>query len=208
MGLVYARLAAATPQGACRASCTLLGVCRAKYQGNMMSKNTKIVIGVVAVFFVCTFAIGFLLIISSSLYLSSSASEPSAQYFLTISEVMAQKDKMIDKQVRISGVVIGDTIEFDEGNGKLAFFIADVPADYAEVEKQGGLTVVLENALNDPNRQRIQVIYIGEKPELLRNMAQAILIGELHSNDIFYAEEILLRCPSRYEEAVPDQAIN
>jgi cytochrome c-type biogenesis protein CcmE len=66
----------------------------------------------------------------------------------------------------------------------------------------------LENAVSVSNRQRIQVFYVGEKPELLRNMAQAIMIGELHSNGIFYADEILLKCPSRYEEAVPDQAIN
>jgi hypothetical protein len=33
---------------------------------------------------------------------------------------------------------------------------------------------------------------IGEKPELLRNMAQAIMTGELLSDGIFYADEILL----------------
>ena len=55
---------------------------------------------------------------------------------------------------------------------------------------------------------RIQITYVGEKPELLRDMAQAIVTGQLHSDGIFYADELLLKCPSRYEEAVPDQAVN
>jgi cytochrome c-type biogenesis protein CcmE len=117
------------------------------------------------------------------------------------------KDNMVNKPIRISGAVIGDSIDFDEASGKLTFQIADVPADYAQVEQEGGLAVVLKNAVSDPNRQRVQVVYVGEKPELLRNMAQAIMTGELHSDGIFYADEILLKCPSRYEEAVPDQAI-
>jgi cytochrome c-type biogenesis protein CcmE len=131
----------------------------------------------------------------------------SAQYFLTVGEVMGEKEKMIDRQIRISGAVIGDSIVFDESSGKLSFLIAEVPADYETVEQQGGLAVVLENAVNDPSSQRIQIAYVGEKPELLRNMAQAIMTGELRSDGIFYADEILLKCPSRYEEAVPDQAI-
>ena len=34
------------------------------------------------------------------------------------------------------------------------------------------------------------------------------MIGELREDGKFYADEILLKCPSRYEEAVPDQAVN
>ena len=127
---------------------------------------------------------------------------------MTVSELLVKKDNAIDKQLRISGAVIGDSIEFDEGSGQLSFIIADVPADYETVEQQGGLTIVLENAVNDPSRARVQIVYVGEKPELLRNMAQAIITGELHSDGIFYADEILLKCPSRYEEAVPEQAID
>ena len=127
---------------------------------------------------------------------------------MTVSELLVKKDNAIDKQLRISGAVIGESIEFDEGSGQLSFIIADVPADYETVEQQGGLTIVLENAVNDPSRARVQIVYVGEKPELLRNMAQAIITGELHSDGIFYADEILLKCPSRYEEAVPEQAID
>jgi len=161
---------------------------------------------IVAGIAICRFLVGALMLGSSIFYAQSF--ESSAQYFLTVSEVTNENGKMIDKQIRISGAVVGESIEYDEASGNLSFLIADVPADYETVEQQGGLAVVLENAVSDPNRQRIQVVYVGEKPELLRNMAQAIMIGELRSDGIFYADEILLKCPSRYEEAVPDQAIN
>jgi cytochrome c-type biogenesis protein CcmE len=49
------------------------------------------------------------------------------------------------------------------------------------------------------------VVYVGVKPDLLQNEAQAIVTGELGEDGIFYANELLLRCPTRYEEAVPDQ---
>jgi len=152
-----------------------------------MSRNTKIIIGVVVIvagIAICRFLVGALMLGSSIFYAQSF--ESSAQYFLTVSEVTNENGKMIDKQIRISGAVVGESIEYDEASGNLSFLIAD----------------------SDPNRQRIQVVYVGEKPELLRNMAQAIMIGELRSDGIFYADEILLKCPSRYEEAVPDQAIN
>ncbi len=175
-----------------------------------MSRNTKILIGVVVIIAgiaLCRFLVGALMLGSSIFYAQSSSSNLS-EYFMTVSELLVKKDNAIDKQLRISGAVIGESIEFDEGRGQLSFIIADVPADYETVEQQGGLTIVLENAVNDPNRARVQIVYVGEKPELLRNMAQAIITGELHSDGIFYADEILLKCPSRYEEAVPEQAID
>jgi cytochrome c-type biogenesis protein CcmE len=163
-------------------------------------------VGVVVISVICVFASGMFFLVGAGAYLTRSISEPAGQYFLSVGEVLDQKDKMVAKEIRISGAVIGDTIEVDEEIGKVSFFISDIPAKLSEVENQGGLRTVLENAVIDPNRQRVQIIYFGEKPELLRGKAQAIVTGELKSDGVFIANEILLRCPSRYEEAVPDQA--
>jgi cytochrome c-type biogenesis protein CcmE len=38
------------------------------------------------------------------------------------------------------------------------------------------------------------------------NEAQAIVTGHLGEDGIFYADELLLKCPTKYEEAVPEQA--
>jgi cytochrome c-type biogenesis protein CcmE len=68
------------------------------------------------------------------------------------------------------------------------------------------LAEVLFQAVNDPSRQRISVVYNGPKPDLLRGEAQAIMTGRLGEDGIFYADELLLKCPTRYEEAVPEQS--
>jgi cytochrome c-type biogenesis protein CcmE len=173
----------------------------------MMSKNTKIIIGVMAALGICGLVAAFAILSLGGVLFFTSSSVSSAQYYFTVNEVVG-KDDFVNKQIRISGAVIGDSIEFDQASNMLSFMIADVPADYEQVEKQGGLAAVLENAVNDPTRQRIKIVYIGDKPELLRDMAQAIMIGELREDGKFYADEVLLKCPSRYEEAVPDQAVN
>jgi len=80
-----------------------------------------------------------------------------------------------------------------------------VPGDNAEIEAQGGLAEVLRAAVADPTRARVTVVYVGPKPDLLRSEAQAIMTGHLGTDGIFYAEELLLKCPTKYEEAVPEQ---
>jgi len=41
----------------------------------------------------------------------------------------------------------------------------------------------------------------------LTNEAQAIMTGSLGEDGVFYADELLLKCPSRYEEGVPSQVV-
>ena len=68
------------------------------------------------------------------------------------------------------------------------------------------LAEALHQAVVDTSRNRIHVIYVGVKPDLLRNEAQAIMTGRMGEDGVFHAEELLLKCPTRYEEAVPAQA--
>ena len=72
----------------------------------------------------------------------------------------------------------------------------------------GGLAEVLHQAVNDPTAPKLQVEYNGVKPDLLRNEAQAIMTGKLGEDGVFYAEELLLKCPTKYEDAVPGQTGN
>ena len=80
------------------------------------------------------------------------------------------------------------------------------PADNKQIDAQGGLAAVLHAAVTDPTRSRMQAIYIGPKPDLLRDEAQAIMTGHIGEDGVFYADELLLKCPTKYEEAVPSQA--
>jgi cytochrome c-type biogenesis protein CcmE len=152
------------------------------------------------------FVIGGLLILAAVVYLIASSTQASAQYFMTVDELNAKKDSIVDKNIRISGAVVGDTIGYDSSTLTLKFTVAHVSGDNSEIEKEGGLAVVLHQAVIDPTRSKLQVVYVGVKPDLMRNEAQAIMTGHLGADGIFYAEELLLKCPTKYEEAVPQQA--
>ena len=152
------------------------------------------------------FIIGGLLIISAIVFLIISSTNANAQFFFTLDELLARGPSMVDQNVRISGAVIGDTIQYDPQALALYFTVANVPADNKEIEAQGGLAAVLHAAVTDPTRTRMQVVYNGPKPDLLRDEAQAIMTGHIGADNIFHADELLLKCPTKYEEAVPSQA--
>jgi cytochrome c-type biogenesis protein CcmE len=152
------------------------------------------------------FILGGLLILAAVVYLIVSSTQASAEYFMTVDEIKAEGSAAVGKSLRLSGAVLGDTIQYDSQTLTLQFDVAHVSGDNAEIEAQGGLAQVLSEAVNDPSRQRITVVYTGPKPDLLRGEAQAIMTGKMSSNGVFYADELLLKCPTKYNEAVPDQA--
>ena len=151
------------------------------------------------------FILGGLLILAAVVYLIFSSTQASAEYFMTVDEVKAEGASAVGKSLRLSGAVLGDTIQYDADTLTLTFDVAHVSGDNAEIEAQGGLAEVLYQAVNDPSRQRVSVSYVGAKPDLLRGEAQAIMTGKLGEDGIFYADELLLKCPTKYEQAVPEQ---
>jgi cytochrome c-type biogenesis protein CcmE len=152
------------------------------------------------------FILGGVLILAAVIYLIVSSTQASAQYFMTIDEMNQKGASIVGKNVRVSGAIVGDSIEYDPNSLTLKFMVAHVTGDNTEIEAQGGLAEVLHQATIDPSRSRIQVVYIGPKPDLMRNEAQAIMTGKMGEDGIFYADELLLKCPTRYEEAVPEQS--
>lgn len=152
------------------------------------------------------FMIGGLFILAAVVFLVVSASQSNSEYFMTVDELSAEGTSVAGRNLRVSGAILGDTIQYDAATLTLTFEVAHVPGDNTEIEAQGGLAEVLHQAVMDPTRSRIKVVYQGPKPDLLRNEAQAIMTGHIGEDGVFYADELLLKCPTRYEEAVPEQA--
>lgn len=150
------------------------------------------------------FLIGGALIIAAIILLIVTNTKAGAQYFLTVDELKARESEMVGKDIRISGAVLGESIRYDSDNLILNFEVVHVPGDNKEIEALGGLAVVLHNAVMDTSLNRMPVIYEGVMPDLLRDEAQAIMTGYLDENGTFHAEELLLKCPTKYEEAVPE----
>src|SRR6187551_3427824 len=139
-----------------------------------MSSRMKLIIGGVIILA----AVGFLIV---------SSTQASAQFFMTIDELGAKGPGMVDRNVTISGAVIGDTISYDPQTLSVKFTVANVPGDNAEIERLGGLGKVLHEAVIDRSRSQLKVVYQGAKPDLLRNEAQAVMTGHLGGDGIFYA---------------------
>jgi cytochrome c-type biogenesis protein CcmE len=152
------------------------------------------------------FLVGGFLIVAAVVYLIASSTQAAAQYYLTIDELNARAGEMSDRDIKISGAVDGETISYDAKSLTLKFTIANVPADLDQIEQEGGLAEALHNAVKDPNSSRLDVVYEGPMPDLLRHEAQAIVTGRLEADGTFHAYELLLKCPTRYEEDIPLQS--
>ena len=152
------------------------------------------------------FVIGGMLVLGAVVFLIWSATTSTSEYFLTVEELHAEGASIANRNLRVSGAVIGDTIQYDAQSLTLTFEVAHVPGDNAVIETEGGLADALHEAVIDPSRERMTIVYVGPKPDLLRNEAQAIVTGHVGEDGVFYADELLLKCPTKYEEAVPEQA--
>ena len=151
------------------------------------------------------FMIGGLLIVAAVIYLIFSSTQANAQYFLSIRELQDKGQALVGKDVRVSGAVVGDSIQYDPQSLTLNFTVAYVPGDNNEITKMGGLAKVLHNAVQDQSLPRMPVVYHGVKPDLMKDEAQAIMTGKMGADGTFEANEFLLKCPTKYEEAVPNQ---
>jgi cytochrome c-type biogenesis protein CcmE len=153
------------------------------------------------------FIIGGSVIVAAIIYLIVSSLSANVQYFLTVEEILTKQlaGELTGRNVRASGAVLGDSILYNMDTLELSFTIVHVPGDNLLLEEEGGLARALHNAVMDPNRPRLDVIYYGPIPDLLKNEAQAIITGEVLASGVFEADEILLKCPTKYEGSVPEQ---
>ena len=127
------------------------------------------------------------------------------RFFFTINEMLARPE-MTGKSVKISGAVVGTTIKFDAETKTIHFSMANITNDSAELEKQGGLAKALHMAVIDLSVKRIDVVVHNQAmPDLLRDEAQAIVTGTLGTDGVFTADELLLKCPSKYVGDIPQQ---
>lgn len=143
-------------------------------------------------------AVGYLLVTGTA----------TARYYITVDELVVDAGNM-GKNVRVAGAVDGDTIKFDPETSTLSFTVVSIPNDNEAIREQGGLGNVLHNALTDSTATRMHVEWAqGEWPDLLQHEAQAIMTGTLDENGVFHANEVLLKCPTRYSDDVPEQVVS
>ena len=121
------------------------------------------------------FIIGGAVIALAIVYLIFTTTQSTAAYFLTVEELYEKGSTIYDRNVRVSGMVVGDSVDFDSSDLILRF----------EILGESGET--------------LPVYFNGPKPDQMHDDAEAIIQGKFDGNE-FTAQELLLKCPSRYEE--------
>ncbi len=156
-----------------------------------VDKLKFIVVGVILVGIV-----GFLLI---------SGTASGGRYFMTVDSLLTRPD-LVGKTVKISGAVVGPTIQTDSNVQAVTFTVAQISDDVRLLEEAGGLAKALHTAVTDTSAKRLNIVVKNQpKPDLLQDEAQAILTGSLGADGVFYADTIELKCPSKYQADVPKQ---
>ncbi len=134
------------------------------------------------------FAVAGILLLAAVVYLVINAMSGNTQLYKTVDEFYAEQDRLIGRDLRVAGFVVGDSIQFtqiDATTTRLEFDIVD-------------------NVENPTNR--LHVVAMNEPmPDLLQDHAQALVEGQADTNGVFMtnAGGLLLKCPTRYEEIEP-----
>ncbi|MFQ5612582.1 MAG: cytochrome c maturation protein CcmE [Anaerolineae bacterium] len=126
------------------------------------------------------FIVGGIIIVLAIAYLIVAGFQNTVSYFLTVDELYAREQAMLDRNVRVSGKVDEASIDFNNRDLILAF----------EITSETG--------------ERLPVVFNGPKPDQMRHDADAIIEGKW-DGDVFTANTLLLKCPSRYEEGTIEE---
>lgn len=125
------------------------------------------------------FIAGGLVIVGLIAYLIVSSISSAGAYYREVGEVLSQRDTLVGKNLRVSGNVVTESVTYDAAKLDLNFLISD-PAD---------------------SGKRLAVYFHGVQPDqITREGASAIVEGSLGPNGVVEANNLLLKCPSRYEE--------
>ena len=122
-------------------------------------------------------------------FLLVNAFSGNTQLYVTVEEYYADQGKMAGRDLRVSGWVLGDSIQFtqiDAATSRLEFDIVD--------------------DLSVPGNRLHIVVHNEPKPDLLQHEAQALVEGRADQNGVFTAIPggLMLKCPTRYEEMEPE----
>jgi cytochrome c-type biogenesis protein CcmE len=121
------------------------------------------------------FLVGGLVVVIVVVALIATSFSGSTSEYLTISQVKALGPDQTQNS-RVAGKIVSDSVLWDTAAFHLAF----------EIEDETG---------------RLPISYNGPKPDMMADAVEAVAIGKYDpANQVFAADELLMKCPSKYEE--------
>ncbi len=130
------------------------------------------------------FVIGGVVIVAALLLLLYTSTEGNAQYFVTVEELHARGAEMIDKDIRLSGIVVPNSISYDAATLHLEFDVVDAAGS---------------------TQEPIRIVMDGEPlPDQMQDEAEAIAEGRMLADGTFRAETLMMKCASKYDVQVTE----
>jgi cytochrome c-type biogenesis protein CcmE len=115
-------------------------------------------------------------------YLVIAGLQATTVYFLTVSELQAKGPAAQNQLYRVSGTLIPGTL----------------------VRESSGLGIQFQIA--DPASSPLPVVYRGgQVPDIMGDNIEIVAEGKLDAHGTFSANTVLAKCPSRLENAAPDE---
>jgi cytochrome c-type biogenesis protein CcmE len=95
--------------------------------------------------------------------------------YLSIAQVRELSEDQA-RDSRVAGTIVDDSVEWNTQDLHLTF----------KIEDETGV---------------LPISYHGPQPDMLVDAVEAVVIGKYDpANEVFQAEELLMKCPSKYEE--------
>lgn len=120
------------------------------------------------------FAIGIFVIALTIGYMVYGGVKSTMVYYHTVDELLERLPGVYDKRVRVSGLVVDGSIEKDAFGG-LKFSITE-------------------------GSEKISIDYRGIIPDIFADGVEAIVEGKYTRDEVFQADVLMAKCPTKYEE--------
>ena len=120
------------------------------------------------------FIMGGIIVAVAITYLAYSGIQNAGLYYLTVSEIRNEGIIAYGQSARVSGDVLDGSIQWDSQEGTLRFVISD-------------------------GENELPIIYRGVAPDTFRGGAEVVVEGKYAPENIFEADKIMAKCPSKYE---------
>ncbi len=120
------------------------------------------------------FIVGGIIIAVAIIYLVYSGIQKTGLYYLTVSEIKKEGSMAYGQSTRVNGNVLDGSIQWDSQEGTLRFIISD-------------------------GENNLPIIHRGVAPDTFRGGAEVVVEGKYTPENIFEADKIMAKCPSKYE---------
>ncbi|MEM1025555.1 MAG: cytochrome c maturation protein CcmE [Myxococcota bacterium] len=105
-------------------------------------------------------------------------------YFHPVDEVLAEPTDFVDRRIRIGGHVVPGSIAQRPGTLDYHFRVRPIPEMAKRPEMVG---------------HTMPVMFSGIVPDTFEDDAEVIVTGRLTANGTFEGQELVAKCPSKYE---------